>query len=155
VAFHVLFIQNVLTIHSLALIPPSTLLLVIPLLPFYTTPAIGCRTFSSGLKVLHTPQYTHAAFSERLTTALTIEGPKSTREIAELEAQVDEDNKGGNVVTIGLAEELIDAVEAEGRILRDLEGRAGGGGAGAGASTIGEALWWVNLWQEYVWDGET
>lgn len=55
-----------------ALLPPATLLLVLPHLPQYTDPPINRRTFSNGLSVLHTPPYTRAAFSARLVGLLTL-----------------------------------------------------------------------------------
>ena len=57
----------------IALIPPSTFLQVLPVLPMYTTPPIHMRTFgSSGLSVLHTPPYSKAAFAARMVGLLTL-----------------------------------------------------------------------------------
>ncbi|KAI0920303.1 hypothetical protein AcW1_002081 [Taiwanofungus camphoratus] len=59
--------------RGVALIPPSTFLLVLPQLPNYTSPPIHMRTFQeSGLSVLHTPPYTRAAFASRLVGLLTL-----------------------------------------------------------------------------------
>ncbi|RDB18220.1 Vacuolar protein-sorting-associated protein 36 [Hypsizygus marmoreus] len=126
--------------RGVALIPPSTFLLVLPHLPQFTSPPIQARTFASGLSVLHTPPYTSAAFAARLSGLLALTGPKTTAEVAREEG-----------ITLGLAEEMIGAVEAEGDVCRDEgEGRGGTPGAGAGA----ELRWWANLFVGYVWDGQ-
>lgn len=123
-----------------ALIPPSTFLLVLPHLPFYTSPPIRSRTFTSGLSVLHTPPYTHAAFTSRLASLLALAGPKTTVDVAH------EEN-----ITIGLAGEMIGAVEAEGEVCRDDASAAiRGGGSGVGA----EIRWWANVFKNFVWDGQ-
>lgn len=119
-----------------ALIPPSTFLQVIPQLPLFTDPPIQCRTFTSGLSVLHTPRYTHAAFAARLSGLLALTGPKTTMEVAR------EEN-----ITVGLSAEMIAAVEVDGDICRDDTG-SGVGGSG------GELRWWVNIFVRYVWDGQ-
>ena len=49
-----------------ALLPPSTLLSTVPLLPAHTNPKIRSRQFASGLKVLHTPHYSTPSFKTRL-----------------------------------------------------------------------------------------
>lgn len=122
--------------RGVALIPPSTFLQVIPQLPLFTDPPIQCRTFTSGLSVLHTPRYTHAAFAARLSGLLALTGPKTTMEVAR------EEN-----ITVGLSAEMIAAVEVDGDICRDDTG-SGVGGSG------GELRWWVNIFVRYVWDGQ-
>jgi len=116
--------------RGVALIPPQTFLQVIPHLPAYTNPPISNRTFSSGLSVLHTPSYGHAAFSARLSGSFTLSGPKTTTEIAQEEK-----------ITVGLAVEMIAAVEADGEVCRDDPGS-------------GEIRWWGNVFIGYVWDGQ-
>jgi ESCRT-II complex subunit VPS36 len=108
----------------IALIPPSTFLLVLPHLPAHTVPPIRTRTFASGLTVLHTPPYTHAAFAARLASSLALGGPKTTVQIAN---------------------------ESDGDICRD-DGSAAinGGGSGAGV----ELRWWMNVFKGYIWDGQ-
>jgi len=118
--------------RGVALIPPSTFLLVLPHLPYHTSPPIRSRTFTSGLSVLHTPSYTHASFAARLASLLALTGPKSTMEVAAEEG-----------MTVGLAGEMIGTVEGDGEVCRD-EGGAGGG----------EIRWWVNVFRGYVWDGQ-
>jgi ESCRT-II complex subunit VPS36 len=124
----------------IALIPPSTFLLVLPHLPAHTVPPIRTRTFASGLTVLHTPPYTHAAFAARLASSLALGGPKTTVQIA---------NEEG--ITVGLAGEMIKTVESDGDICRD-DGSAAinGGGSGAGV----ELRWWMNVFKGYIWDGQ-
>ncbi|KAG5642285.1 hypothetical protein DXG03_003062 [Asterophora parasitica] len=94
--------------RGVALIPPSTFLLVLPQLPLCTDPPIQTRTFASGLRVLHTPIYTHAAFSARFSSMLALTGPKTTTQVAQEEG-----------MTLGLSAEMISAVEEDGDICRD------------------------------------
>jgi len=54
------------------------------------------------------------------------------------------DVAGEERLTVGLAGEMIGAVEADGEVCRD-EGGTGGGG---------EVRWWVNVFRGYVWDGQ-
>jgi ESCRT-II complex subunit VPS36 len=94
------------------------------------------RTFPSGLSVLHTPPYSHVAFAARLSGLLALSGPKSTTEVAREER-----------VAVGLAAEMIRAVEADGDICRDDEACAiKGGGA--------EVRFWGSVFHGYVWDGQ-
>lgn len=102
----------------------------------YTEPTIQARTFASGLSVLHTPNYTHAAFSARLSGLLALTGPKTTMEVALEEG-----------ITIGLSAEMITAVEMDGHICRD-DGVTALVGGGA------EIRWWANLFVGYLWDGQ-
>jgi len=126
--------------RGVALIPPSTFLQVIPLLPTYTEPVIQHRVFSSGLNVLHTPPYTQAAFTTRIYNFLVLNGPKTTMEIA---------GESENL-TVGLVTEMMDAVELDGAVCRDDSGSAIVGG---GSGTIAELRWWGNLFVDYIWDG--
>ncbi|KAG6896029.1 hypothetical protein C0992_010779 [Termitomyces sp. T32_za158] len=121
--------------RGVALIPPSTFLLVLPQLILFTDPTIQTRTFASGLTVLHTPLYTHASFSARLTGFLALAGPKTVTQVAQDEG-----------ITLGLATEMIAAVEAEGDICRDDGESAIAGG--------GEVRWWANMFVGYSWDGQ-
>ncbi|KAF7343333.1 Vacuolar protein-sorting-associated protein 36 [Mycena venus] len=122
--------------RGVALIPPATLLQVIPHLGACTTPTISMRTFPSGLSVLHTPPYSHVAFAARLSGLLALSGPKTITEVAREER-----------VAVGLAAEMIGGVEADGDICRDDEACAiKGGGA--------EVRYWGNVFHGYVWDGQ-
>ncbi|KAF8645600.1 hypothetical protein AX16_007682 [Volvariella volvacea WC 439] len=132
--------------RGVALIPPSTLLQVLPHLPHCTSPSISHRAFSSGLSVLHTPSYSHAQFSTRLCSILAMSGPKTTMEIAMEEG-----------ITIGLTWEMVWAVENDGDICRDDNDAAivgGASGSGAGNAGGGEVRWWGNVFVGYVWDGQ-
>lgn len=124
----------------IALIPPSTFLQVIPLLSSYTDPPIRRRTFASGLSVLHTPPFTDAAFAARLSGLLALSGPKTTIEVAQEEK-----------MAVGLATEMIDAVEQGGYICRDDAQAKITGGSGGGA----ELRWWANIFEGYSWDGQS
>ncbi|PCH42956.1 hypothetical protein WOLCODRAFT_138126 [Wolfiporia cocos MD-104 SS10] len=134
--------------RGVALIPPSTFLTVLPQLPSYTDPPIHMRTFTStGLSVLHTPQFTRAAFSTRLVGLLSLAGPKTAVDIAREEA-----------LPIGLTQEMVNEVEEEGDICRD-EGGSGVDVTGArrdgwANEGSGEVRWWVNVFRAYVWDGQ-
>jgi ESCRT-II complex subunit VPS36 len=98
------------------------------------------RTFASGLSVLHTPPYTHAAFGARMAGLLLLGGPKTTMEIAQEEG-----------ITVGLAGEMIAAMEEDESVWRDDGSVAiGGGGSGSGV----EVKWWINILKGYVWDGQ-
>ena len=121
-----------LKIHALAaLLTPSQFLQVLPHLPTYTDPMITERTFyASGLRVLHTPTYTPAAFAARLHGMLLIRGARTTLEIAQEEG-----------VPIGLASEMVDEAETQGVVCRD-------------EAEHGEIRWWMNVFQGYVWDGQ-
>lgn len=123
------------------MIPPSTFLQVIPHLPSYTTPTIRSRTLTSGLSVLHTPPYSHTAFTARLSGLLVMAGPKTTTEIAQDEG-----------ITVGLASEMIAAVEGDGDVCRDDIGSVIRGGSAGGVHV--EVRWWANLFVGYVWDGQ-
>ncbi|KAI0724788.1 EAP30/Vps36 family-domain-containing protein [Fomitopsis betulina] len=134
--------------RGVALIPPSTLLQVVPQLPQYTDPPIRMRTFAaSGLSVLHAPPYTRAAFAARLVGLLSLAGPQTVVQVAREEA-----------LPIGLTQEMVNEVEEDGEICRDdggagvdvAAGLAGGGWASSGG---GEVKLWVNVFRGYVWDG--
>ncbi|KAJ8690774.1 Vacuolar protein-sorting-associated protein 36 [Pleurotus ostreatus] len=126
--------------RGVALIPPSTFLQVIPLLSSYTDPPIRRRTFASGLSVLHTPPFTDAAFAARLSGLLALSGPKTTIEVAQEEK-----------MAVGLATEMIDAVEQGGYICRDDAQAKISGSSGGGA----ELRWWANIFEGYSWDGQS
>jgi ESCRT-II complex subunit VPS36 len=74
-------------------------------------------------------------------------GPKTTTEIAKEEE-----------MTVGLAAEMIAAVEADGFICRDdgnaTSAQSGGPGGIAGrGGGHSEVRWWKNVFEGYVWDG--
>ncbi|KAG6336743.1 hypothetical protein ID866_2348 [Astraeus odoratus] len=127
--------------RGVALIPPATFLQTLQFLPNHTSPPIRSRTFKSGLRVLHTPPYTHASFTARLSGYLVMSEVLATSQIA-LEENI----------TISLAAEMVEAVEADGIICRDdTRSAVRGGGSGSGS----ELRWILNVFREYVWDGQT
>ncbi|KAI0270582.1 hypothetical protein BC834DRAFT_922517 [Gloeopeniophorella convolvens] len=72
--------------RGVALLTPAQFLQVLPHLPAYTTPMITERTFrASGLRVLHTPVYTSAAFAARLHNLLLGAGARTTLDVAQVE----------------------------------------------------------------------
>jgi len=118
--------------RGVALLTPSQFLQVLPHLSAYTDPIITQRTFHvSGLCVLHTPNYSPAAFAARLHGTLLISGARTTVDIAQEEG-----------VPIGLASEMVDEAEAQGVVCRD-------------EAEHGEIRWWLNVFQGYVWDGQS
>lgn len=127
--------------RGIALIPPSTFLQVVPLLPLYTTPTIQMRTLASGLTVLHTPPYSPASFASRLAGFLSLVGPQTTMEIA-----IEEN------LPFSLVNELLQAVEADSYILRDDAAAALSGGGGVAGAQV---RWWANLFEGYIWDGQS
>ncbi|KAF8602215.1 hypothetical protein BDV93DRAFT_474783 [Ceratobasidium sp. AG-I] len=122
--------------RGVALLPPSTLLSVIPVLPAHTTPPIHMRTLRSGLRVLHTPDYTREAFAKRISDALRACFPtgRTTFQIAA--------SAEGAGVSLAMVQEMVECAEEDGSIARD----TGAGGAG-------EIRWLPNLFIGYVWDG--
>ena len=122
--------------YQQALIPPSTFLAIVSKLGPYTLPPLETRTFSNGLTVLHTPEYSEWAFTQRLIEILTPDGGKTTSQIAR------DENLG-----LGMIWEMIQGSEQRGDVVRDEGSSAGAWGEGS------EVRWWVNLFVGYVWDG--
>jgi ESCRT-II complex subunit VPS36 len=149
--------------RGMALIPPSTFLQAIPLLPSYTSPPIHTRTFASGLRVLHRPEYGRSAFAARLAGFLVSRGEKSTLEIA-MEMLNDPeygDSYGAAVgrekqtLSVALTQEMIEDAERDGDACRDDAGECAilGGGSVGGMGGAGEVKWYPNLFLGYAWDG--
>ncbi len=113
-----------------ALIPPSTLVSVLPHACKLAAGKVDLRRFSSGLSVLHDSRYSHTAFAARLTRTLSEEGPRMTMEIALQER-----------MTVGLSEQLVDAVEDDGRVVKDEPG---------GHEPL---RWFLNVLQDLPYDG--
>ncbi|KAG8827397.1 hypothetical protein FRC19_003546 [Serendipita sp. 401] len=116
------------------LLPPSTFMQVLQLLPQHTRNQLLTRSFHSNLKVVHTPWYSQKSFSSRLLTYLRASGPKSLSQVAQQEN-----------LSIGLVAEMIGSAEREGSIIRDEEG------ASLGARQV---RWWPNVFDGYIWDGD-
>ncbi|KAF8700594.1 Vacuolar protein sorting protein 36 Vps36, partial [Rhizoctonia solani] len=142
------------------LLPPSTLLSVVPLLPTYTTPPIHMRTLRSGLRVLHTPDYTREAFARRMDLLLKECFPvgKTTFQIAvaENEGAPGSQSRGAGIQSTGgeirnesagvslvMVQEMIECAEEDGAVVRDL-----------GLGEAGELRWLPNLFVGYIWDGD-
>lgn len=124
--------------RGIALVPPSTFLQVLPLLPSHTAPPVRLRTFpTTGLRVLHTPAYAPGAFAARLCELIAARGPRTALEVAWAEA-----------VPVGLVAEMIGEAEMGGAVCRDEVHAAGGVGDGV------EVRWWANAFRDYVWDGQ-
>jgi ESCRT-II complex subunit VPS36 len=141
--------------RGVALLPPATLLAVLPLLPAATSPTLADRTLKSGLRVLHTPEYGPAAFATRVAASLGSDvdltaseeesssirgGGKTTAEIAHAEK-----------LTVALARELVEEAEERGMFMReDAKTRLMGSTAGGPA----QVKWWPNLVKGWTWDGQ-
>ncbi|TDL26950.1 hypothetical protein BD410DRAFT_714891 [Rickenella mellea] len=128
--------------RGVALIPPTTLLQTLPLLPAHTSPPINTRKLTSGLTVLHMPPYAHTAFSVRFVGRIESGGPCTTVTFAQEEG-----------LSVGLADEMIRDVERDGGICRD-EVRGSGGMTAKSNAGAAEIRWWVNMFTGYVWDGQ-
>ncbi|KAJ1300637.1 hypothetical protein OPQ81_002289 [Rhizoctonia solani] len=146
--------------RGVALLPPSTLLSVVPLLPTYTTPPIHMRTLRSGLRVLHSPEYTREAFARRVDSLLKECFPvgKTTFQIAvaENEGAPGSQPRGAGLqstgasiwresagVSLAMVQEMVECAEEDGAVVRDL-----------GLGEAGELRWLPNLFVGYVWDGD-
>ncbi len=119
-----------------ALVSPKDFRAVLQALPSHTSPPIHLLECPSGLSLLHTPHYAHAAFSERLQRTLRPEddaAPEigvSAIDIALLEG-----------IAVGLAAEMAAEIEIkEGNIARDTQDPRAGG-----------ERWYRNLIEGFVW----
>ncbi|KAF9522606.1 EAP30/Vps36 family-domain-containing protein [Crepidotus variabilis] len=129
--------------RGVALIPPSTFLQVIPILPTYTSPPIHHRAFTSGLNVLHTPPYSHKEFSATIFNHLMEFESLTLNDLASSE--------DGESIPSGLLSEMMDAVEVDGDICRDdLAAAIDGGSSGTSA----EIRWYLNYFNACSWDGQ-
>ncbi|KAK7045959.1 Vacuolar protein-sorting-associated protein 36 [Paramarasmius palmivorus] len=138
--------------RGVALIPPATLLQVVPLLEGYTDPPIKMRELrdvntsskggQGGLKVLYVPKYSVEEVRKRLRILLQDEGSKTTTEIAQSEG-----------ITIALAQLMIGEVEMEGPSASSICRDDWDAAIHAGGVVVGETRWWANVFSGYVWDG--
>lgn len=126
-------------VRGVALLPPSTLTLLLDLLPQHTRPTIRKMQLPSGLLVLYAPNYDPEAWRRRLVQRLREEPPShgASREDAAEEAaevvEVVEAVKGLSPleicalegVPLGLGEELTELAAQKGGIVRDDQARGG------------------------------
>jgi ESCRT-II complex subunit VPS36 len=150
--------------RGVALLPPATLLAVIPLLEKngVTSPKLKERKLKSGLRVLCTEAYEAERFAERIVEKLAVSmtpsgirrdededlaapghgGGKTTAEIAREEG-----------LSVALAREMIEEAEQAGHLMReDPATRMGSGGVRIGGGA--QIVWWGNLLKGYTWDGQ-
>lgn len=115
-------------VRGLALLPPSTLTLLLDLLPAHTRPTIRKMQLPSGLLVLYAPNYDPEAWRRRLIHRLR-EEPPTPEEVEEVAEEV----KGLSPleicamegVPLGLGEELTELAARKGGIVRDDQARGG------------------------------
>jgi ESCRT-II complex subunit VPS36 len=93
------------------------------------------RTLRSGLRVLHTPDYTRQAFAQRLLESLHAWFPQGR---TAFQFAADE----GAGVSLAMVQEMVECAEEDGAVARDEVGGAG------------EVRWLPNLFVGYVWDGD-
>jgi len=137
--------------RGVALIPPSTFLSVLPLLPTHTSPPIHTRKFPSGLTVLHTPHFSASAFAARVAGWLLQYGEESLAEGGKTTVQIAQQEN----MSVSLAKEMMEVCENEGDVVRDDVGEAGlYGSAGVRVGVEVGVRWWPNLFVGYVWDGQ-
>lgn len=93
--------------RGLALLPPATLISILPHLPRFTDPSINLLILPSGLKVLHTPHYSTQALLSRILNRLN---PSTETEEKETSVSTIELASIENLA-IGMAQELLESVE--------------------------------------------
>ncbi|KAG8900824.1 hypothetical protein FRB99_005747 [Tulasnella sp. 403] len=118
--------------RGIALVPPSTLMAVLPHLPRFCSQPLHERTLKTGLRIIHIPKYTHEAFTLRLVDKLSHSLPPSTVDVARDEQ-----------VSSNLAEQMIEAVESDGLVVRDEPGG------------YEPTRWYLNHFKTLIYDGTT
>ncbi|WWC61839.1 uncharacterized protein I303_104424 [Kwoniella dejecticola CBS 10117] len=117
--------------RGVSLLPPSTLISILPIISVHTSPAINALTLPSSLQVLHTPHYSTLAILSRTLDRLDpLNGdeaePQTERGISSLEFSDYES------LPIGLAKEFIELLEKPGEqgtgLVRDDQSSLGEGG---------------------------
>lgn len=127
--------------RGLALLPPSTLTLLLDLLPLHTRPVIRKMQLPSGLLVLYAPNYDPEAWRRRLIHRLREEPPPSNVDGLDGEQDGAENGAEGRTevvpglspleicalegVPLGLGEELTELAARRGGIVRDDQARGG------------------------------
>ncbi|KAK4684902.1 ESCRT-II complex subunit VPS36, partial [Tremellales sp. Uapishka_1] len=112
--------------RGVALLPPSTLMSILPYLPRHTSPQINSLTLPSSLQVLYTPTYSPLGILSKLLAILDPELDSTNPNLAtEKNLNIIEIASHVNL-PIGLSKDLIEVIEADGGLLRDdqsLDGR--------------------------------
>ncbi|WVQ67732.1 uncharacterized protein L199_005936 [Kwoniella botswanensis] len=113
--------------RGVSLLPPSTLISILPFLPHHTSPSISSLVLPSSLQVLHTPTYSGPAILSRTLDRLNpstsdeegIEKSFTLLEFASIES-----------LPIGLSREFIEILEEQhsGGLVRDDQGSMSEGG---------------------------
>lgn len=135
-----------------ALLPPTTLPPLLPMLQAYTDPPLFVRTLPSGVEVVCTDEWTLEASSDRILSTIRKreeqdEGGVTTFEISLQLAVASQANVG-----VGLIASMVEECEINGGIWRD-DPHAGGIDVSQAAAG---PKWWINIctsegWQ---WDGQ-
>ncbi|WVO16235.1 hypothetical protein L204_103906 [Cryptococcus depauperatus] len=112
--------------RGIALFPPQTLIDILPYLPTYTSPQIHSLSLPSSLTVLHTPPFSPTSVSSRVLNFLqptsTQEQGKGTEKSLSLVEFSSRES-----LPLGLAQEYVELMEAQGGLVRDDQaGQAGG-----------------------------
>ncbi|WVW83850.1 hypothetical protein I302_105872 [Kwoniella bestiolae CBS 10118] len=111
--------------RGVSLLPPSTLISILPLLPHHTTPSITSLTLPSSLQVLHTPTYSAPAILSRTLDHLNADAGgevEMERSFTLLEFS------GIESLPIGLSKEFIQILERDGGLVRDDQSSMSEGG---------------------------
>ncbi|WVF71527.1 hypothetical protein IAT40_006335 [Kwoniella sp. CBS 6097] len=115
--------------RGVALLPPSTLVSVLPYIPANTAPSIQSLVLPSSLQVLHTPTYSTPAILSRTLDRLA---PSSSLgeevETAEEQSFSILEFASFESLPIGLAKEFIELIEKDGGLVKDDQAPAGEGG---------------------------
>jgi len=130
--------------RGVALVSPACLLAVCKILPTITLPQIDCKTFQSGIRVLHTSKYQSSRFSLRVLSFLGEKKREAEEEPANIKDHIGK--VGATTLEIAkkedcplyLVNELLTEVEYEiGTIVRD---------------DNGQVSWYENEITQFSWD---
>ena len=95
-----------------ALLPPSTLMAILPNLAAHTSPPINLLALPSSLHVLHTPSYAPPAILSRLLTRLTPIDQDQAENVGEAERSLSLLEISAQIgLPIGLSKELMESIE--------------------------------------------
>lgn len=105
--------------RGIALLPPSTLANILPLLPNHTAPPIHAMGLPSGLTVLHTPRYAPDIFLGRLIEQMGGSKQPEPDNISHETGLSIIDIAAIEGLPIGLATQFMELMETRGGIVRD------------------------------------